>query len=399
MCVHWKGFRYSTSKPFQIIISIFYLITFLTFLTFYFISEESPHSTTQNITIFRNISVLQDEFSPSISSFFLFRKPIHFFPKPKVIYIKGSEHYILADIAFTSPVLYTMKNTIASTDNVFIYNKSIYIFDHSCHDKYINYTDNNSRIDAITLRYESYDSVISIGHQFSTDFGHWLIETLPMFAAIPLSIRNKSKLLLPKKSIFVTSALEFFNFNLSNVIYGQNAYAYGQKVYTIYSANCGRINQWLICNFRAIVIEKLKLDKLTPTKYVLFNRKKGYSRRIANFNKLFYSVEQINPEIKFEKGIFYDTFEKQVIYFNQIRLVFGIHGAVLANIVFMQENTVVVEMQMEIMKTSFYYCAVLTGKNFVVCRDSSISYRGKKPNIINIDIAIEAITKALNIII
>ena len=385
-------------RPFLYFISLFYFSIFLIIFLLLFPKSKNPQLLNQNITIYKNISVLQDQFSPSIVSFFLHRKPINFYAKKKVFYIKDSIHYRMADVAFASPVLYTMKNTIASTENVFIYNNSFYIFDHSCHDRFINYTKTHNKIDEFVVRYESFDSIIAVGHQFSTDFGHWLLEILPMIVAIPSSIKNKSKLLLPKKSFFVTSALEFFNYNLSNVIYGENTFVYGNNVYTMYAANCGRLNQWLLCNFRAIVIEKLNLDTNIASKYVLYNRKKGYSRRIANFNELLYLVQLKYPNTKFEKGIYFDTFDKQVIYFNQIKLIFAVHGSLMANIVFMQENTVVVEMQMEVIKDSFFYCAMLTGKYLIVCRDETISYRKTNPNKINIERALEAISKGLELL-
>ena len=77
-----------------------------------------------------------------------------------------------------------------------------------------------------------------------------------------------------------------------------------------------------------------------------------------------------------------------------MKLVFAVHGSVLSNIIFMQDKTIVIELQMEKVLPSFFYASILTGKNLICCRDRNISYRSKKPNKANITTIIEAFSYA-----
>ena len=165
--------------------------------------------------------------------------------------------------------------------------------------------------------------------------------------------------------------------------------------YTIWTNQCGFLNQWLLSNFRSIVVLKLHLDTEKPKRYVLFNRNKGQSRYLSNFNELVLAAKEMFPLIHFEVGKFYATFVEQVVYFNSMKFVFAVHGSLLSNIIFMQDLTIVVELQMEKILYSFFYASIITGKVLVCLRDRNISYRSTKPNVGNITAILDAFSVAL----
>ena len=385
----------SRKTKLHILLLIFSFFPFLILLPLTFLRKYDidPHFLNSNITIYRHPILHQNDFPPTLLTRFLLRKPVPYLSNFEPVYVNGSSKYQLSiSCLYESPVLLTINNTIVSTENVYYINNSIYIADIQCHPRFWHW--NSSQHDRLYVQYIHVDSVIAIGHQHSSDFGHWLLETLPAFVAIPKQIRDKSYLLLPSLPYHAENSLKFFGFNISHVIYGENQYVYANKIYSIYSHYCGTLNQWLLANFRSQVILRLNIDQEKPTLCVLFNRNKGQSRFLSNFDDIIKALSIRFPNETFQKGVFYTSFEQQVFYFNKMKLVFAVHGSVLSNIIFMQDKTIVIELQMEKILPSFFYASILTGKNLICCRDRNISYRSKLPNTANISTIIEAFSYA-----
>ena len=63
----------------------------------------------------------------------------------------------------------------------------------------------------------------------------------------------------------------------------------------------------------------------------------------------------------------------------------------------MQDNTAVVDLQMEQWLLSFLWLTAYTGKYMVVGRDPRISWRGLAPNQIDVSYVIELVGKALKL--
>ena len=347
----------------------------------------------ENVTVLSSPKIITESLPNKVSCFPL-RKPIPLLNNYEPVYLKGASKYKLSLIAlYNTPFYVVMKDVIASSENVIFANNSLYSADLSCNPRYWNWDQKNRT--NVVVRYRTYDSLITIGHQHSSDFGHWLLEVLPAFAAIPKSVRDKSYFIIMRMPKHVEDSLRFFGFNISRVIQGRYANARGLMTYTIWTNQCGFLNQWLLSNFRSIVVLKLHLDTEKPKRYVLFNRNKGQSRYLSNFNELVLAAKEMFPLIHFEVGKFYATFVEQVVYFNSMKFVFAVHGSLLSNIIFMQELTIVVELQMEKVLPSFFYASIITGKVLVCLRDRNISYRSTKPNVGNITAILDAFSVAL----
>jgi hypothetical protein len=157
---------------------------------------------------------------------------------------------------------------------------------------------------------------------------------------------------------------------------------------------CGDLTRFLIASLTKLFTERFGLGHVTPTKFELYNRW-NMSRAIGNFKELMDATKAKWPAIPWEECRHYNTLKEQAKFFDGVKFLFGVHGSVLANIIFMRPDTAVVDLQMEQWLLSFLWLSAYTGKYMVAGRDPRISWRGKTPNMIDIGYVLQLFEKAL----
>ncbi|EAX96569.1 hypothetical protein TVAG_041710 [Trichomonas vaginalis G3] len=304
-------------------------------------------------------------------------------------YIGNATTADLFTLAFATIYYATYENVICRTDLSFYSNNSIYMQNVNCRTRFYNYSSKEHPY--IDIKYNSYDNVICIGHQHSSDFGHWMIETFPLMWYIPKSVLNQSVIAIPRISQFVVDCLSILGVKKSSIIYGDDLYFHAKKLHTVTAPYCDYISYQAILNHRKNIVNSLSLDKVKPSRLVFFNRKRGMSRYLANIEMLIEEASRKYTNSTFELGIFYDRIVDQIKYFNEIKLLMAVHGSLMANLIFMQPETYVIEIQMEHIFFCFLRTAIFTGKKVTVVRDQSISYRSIQDNMVNISMAMSAL--------
>jgi hypothetical protein len=239
-----------------------------------------------------------------------------------------------------------------------------------------------------------YESAICIGHEHSSDFGHWFLEVLPAYAVLPRNITSSSIVVVPEKHYHVVDGFEFLGIKECQIVAGINIPIFARHFYTAEYVSCGDLTRFLIGSMRRLFEERLHLGRVVPSKYELYNRW-NMSRAIGNFPELINSTSTKWPKIPWEECPHYMTLRKQAQFFDTVKFLFGVHGSVLANIIFMQPDTAVVDLQMEQWLLAFQWVAAYTGKYMVIGRDNRISWRSKEPNIIDIAYVLLLFEKAL----
>jgi hypothetical protein len=158
---------------------------------------------------------------------------------------------------------------------------------------------------------------------------------------------------------------------------------------------CGDLNAYLVTNLRVRFIKAFNLHRHPPQKFLTFNRR-NMSRCIGNYDELQAALRNEFPSIPWEDSQNFLKLREQALYFDDVKFLFGVHGSVLANMIFMQDNTAVVDLQMEQWLLSFLWLAGYTGKYLVVGRDPQITWRGREPNILNISYVLSLIKAGLD---
>jgi len=281
----------------------------------------------------------------------------------------------------TETTLFELKNEVVTTETVLIRPSGYHLFKYECHPRFWGWT--KQQYHNPTINFTKYDMVTSIGHQHTTDFGHWFLEILPAFAILPSYIVENTYIALPIARNFVVDGLEFFGYSKDRIIEGINFPVFARTLYTVQSSFCGDLNWFLIIRMRDIMIQRLGLNKKAPHRFVMINRV-NRSREIENWKELLSSVRGKWPQFEWEELSLPNTMAGQLRLFNEMKFVFAIHGSILSNIISMQDNTAVIEVQMENWLLSFIWLGIMTGKYLIEGRDSRIAWTTVKKY--NVDI-------------
>ena len=165
--------------------------------------------------------------------------------------------------------LIEMHDVVVTTECVIIKKDGYHLFKQACHPRYWGL---GQRYYYPSITFNKYHSVICVGHQHSSDWGHWFLEVYPTLLAMPTEIIRKSVIALPFKRDFIIDNLDVIGINQAQIIEGDNIPIYAEKFYTVDSTWCGDLNIYLLNNMREYFVNSLGLDEKQPTKFVIINR-------------------------------------------------------------------------------------------------------------------------------
>jgi len=185
------------------------------------------------------------------------------------------------------------------------------------------------------------DGVALIYDQWSGNYYHWLIDTLPRL----LILREKFPdylLLMPKSGApFMKATANILGFkNYLDIEKNQILDAHkiiipGQAAHTLFH------DPVLIQRVQKELLDGLGYIKKKPHRRIYISRSTQRKRRVANELDVRDLVKKYNFEIIHFENM---TFEDQAALMQEAEVVIGVHGANMANILFMQPKCAVVEM-------------------------------------------------------
>jgi hypothetical protein len=285
-----------------------------------------------------------------------------------------------------------LENVTFTSENVILSKNRYLMLTHACHPRY--WEGIYQQPERVTYSYAMYESAICIGHQHSSDFGHWFLEVLPAYAAIPRDTLLSSIVVLPEYHDYIADHLAVFGVHPSQIVTGLQLTVFARHFYTAEFTVCGDLLAYLITNFRNFVIEKFGLARTPPHRFMLHNRW-NMSRAIGNWVELVDAVREKWPNVKWEECPVVLGLQRSAVFFDQVKLLFGVHGSIMANVMFMQPNTSLVSLDMEQWLLSFFWLSAFTGKYVTAGRDMRITWRGLTPNIVDVPYVVSLIGNGL----
>jgi hypothetical protein len=292
-------------------------------------------------------------------------------------------------------VLLYLQNVTFLSEAVILDGQKYVVLTQACHPRY--WPEFFRPQAQVTYEFPCYDSALCVGHQHSSDFGHWFLEVFPCYAALPADIVAKSVVVVPERYEHVVDGFSFLGVNPANIIAGVNIPLVARHYYTVDFQLCGDLNSFLITKLRHMMVDAFALWRDPPSRFLTYNRV-NMSRAIANYQELRTAIATTWPKIPWEDSLRLEKLADQAVYFNTVKFLFGVHGSVLANMIFMQDETAVVDLQMEQWLLSFLWLAAYTGKHIVVGRDPRITWRGMTPNVIEVKYVLQMFERALRAI-
>jgi len=193
--------------------------------------------------------------------------------------------------------------------------------------------------------------------QYSPGYYHWLCETLPRIYLLTLLSFENPKVILPgsttKNVAFIRESLSLLFPNIDfSFTKNRNVLNLRELVWISQMGKPYQFNSLLMTEFRGFIRSIIKVDCICPRKRLHISRKKAIRRKILNENE----VESVLDKFGFKTVCLEDySFEEQIKMFSQSDIVIGIHGAGLSNMIFMPENSFVLELQRRMPYSSCFY--------------------------------------------
>lgn len=175
---------------------------------------------------------------------------------------------------------------------------------------------------------------------WSTGYFHWLTDALPRLLA---SKRNDEKwpIILPERYRQYSYVTESLNILEEQVIYYNTRTPLKVKklLITSHTADTGNYNHILINELRNKFLNKFITN---GCRKIFISRLKAAKRKISNEHEVIVLVKSYGYEIHYFEDY---TFKKQIEIMSQTKNLIGLHGAGLTNLLFMREDSKVLELR------------------------------------------------------
>jgi len=183
---------------------------------------------------------------------------------------------------------------------------------------------------------------IWITDERSPEYFHWLTDALPRLLAVE-EYKGKKPVILPasyQNISYVQQSLELLNFE--PYYYNRKFRLAVKQLHTAnHTAESGNYNNKIINNLR----DRLMTHNSTlPKRKIFVSREKAVKRRITNEAEIIPVLLAHGYEIHYFEE--YD-FKKQIKIMSETKSLIGLHGAGLANMLFMQHGGSILELRNE----------------------------------------------------
>jgi hypothetical protein len=189
------------------------------------------------------------------------------------------------------------------------------------------------------------DPVCLVSDSWSNGYFHWLNDVLPRV----LAIRHfciQYGVVLPehyKNLSYITSSLNYLGINKIKFLSGDKLYFFKIVYFPTLVAPTGNFNDPITRLLRQ-AFHKPILSLIAPKRRVYLSRNLAQRRRVVNEKDILVKLKELDFEVVYTEELsFYD----QVVLFYNTEILISSHGAGLSNLLFMQENSKVLELRAE----------------------------------------------------
>lgn len=270
--------------------------------------------------------------------------------------------------------VFNLKNVVITDAFVFSNFKGNFDYTHHHKPKFKNYY--KHIIKRFLLPQIKFDNAILGMHVWSSNYFHWITETLPGLIAINKEYETTTVILTSNKTQYpyITDSLDMFN-----IPYYCKDQHHNVKVSNLYAIKVPEIAQYnppFITKMKEGFIKKLGINsKIVPYRKIFISRKNATCRRIINEDELCHFLEKYNFETFYLEEF---TIQEQVKLLHESKVVVSCHGAGLTNVLFMQPHQKVIELKA---KNNDYWCFFTLARvanldyNYLLCESEKTDHR------------------------
>ena len=239
--------------------------------------------------------------------------------------------------------------------------------------------------------------------QYSPGYFHWLCETLPRLYLLTLLEVDRPKVILPGPTMenvpFIRESLNLLFPNIEfSFTKNQSILNLRELIWISPMGDHRQFNPLLITGFREFIKNIVRVDCTRPLQRLYITRKRAGVRKISNEPE----VELILERFGFRTVCLEDySFEEHIKIFSQSEVIISVHGAGLSNMIFMPENSYVLELQRR-MPEATAYSALANCLNFnyyyVFCEHAT-ELVGERPEDVNLHVDLNSIERLVEVIL
>ena len=255
----------------------------------------------------------------------------------------------------------------------------------SCHLRYLN--------EGIVKG--SYDTLISVFHQFNFFYGHIYMDVVSVIVMIPQQLREKSYLVINQDWLIYREIFADLGFSNDRIVYLKDGeFAHAKILYTLMPGNCIDFLGQAIYQVRNFFHKKYHLERIEPFRFIIYNRDKKI-RFIENYDQLMNAASSAYPMIKWEKFQDRIHFNDTVIGYSEIKYLYTLSGSGLSNMIFMHRGTSFSEVVMNHTNLCFSGLSQICGIYHLIVSMPGYFHFQKEPFHLNIDLFLYSIQKGL----
>jgi len=209
---------------------------------------------------------------------------------------------------------------------------------------------------------------------WSNGYFHWMLDALPrLFTAI--QNQPSTKVILPhqfKNQDYISASLKALGVNDIQFMKPNTYYWFRRILFQTHLAPTGNYHDETVRHMRDRLLENLPLNNSTKGERIYISRAKAKRRRVINEHELI----PILKKHQFSIIHFEDyNWAEQMAFCANAKIMIGLHGAGLTNMLFMNKNTKVLELRRENDAHNNCYFALASALNiqyyYQLCKTNS----------------------------
>ena len=242
-----------------------------------------------------------------------------------------------------------------------------------------------------------FHEVILTGHLHSRfNFGHCLTDLIAPILLLPKDVRERSYVIGSPNISFPNELLRIIGFKDEQIIQlNETSWFYADKLHAFSQWRpLANINGDMNVILNKVLIEKLNLSHITPTKYTINNRKG--KRGIKNIDELLAAIQQRFPEKQW--NVFYTyggNISSYAYQYTEVKFLIAPVGSNVFNMVFMKPYTILCIGSSERFDYYSVFFAVSSYHYYYMFPVPGLQHRSPTDWEWNISIALKAIGNAL----
>ena len=207
------------------------------------------------------------------------------------------------------------------------------------------------------------DNYLMVFNHFGSGYGHWLVDILPRLYVKKNELKNFKILFPTDYNRFQLDSLLPFGIDEANIRYVKYSKYYKIPKVTVLS------HIGTSCNTKDEILQELRGLYLTnyfgktkpePIKKIYISRMGMVNRNVINETEVEQLIERYDFEVIRPQNY---SFEQQVKMFAECKVLIGLTGSGLTNMLFMQSGASVIEFKMENDYQDFHYFSMSSAMN------------------------------------